>query len=194
MEVVVRRCNPFVLLATMSLAGCGDAGRRDAAPAGDTVAQDTSSAGSAGGTITVAMRDTAGKDLGSLTLTESGESIQLSGRLSGLPPGEHGIHLHTAGRCDAPAFQGAGDHWNPTNRKHGKDTPGGPHFGDLPNITVGQDGSVSVQATTPGGTLRGAHAALDSNGSAVVVHAKRDDYKSQPSGNAGNRIACGVVE
>lgn len=139
------------------------------------------------------MRDGGDKYLGTLTLSESGGSIALSGRLSGLPPGEHGIHLHTVGQCDAPNFEGAGDHWNPTNRKHGKDTPGGPHFGDLPNITVGQDGSVSVQATTPGGTLRGADAALDGDGSAVVVHARRDDYKTQPSGNSGDRIACGVV-
>lgn len=140
------------------------------------------------------MHDSAGKDLGTLTLTESGGSIALSGRLSGLPPGEHGIHLHTVGQCDAPKFEGAGDHWNPTNRKHGKNTPGGPHFGDLPNITVGQDGSVSLETTTPGGTLRGGAAALDDDGSAVVVHAKRDDYKTQPSGNSGDRIACGVIK
>jgi superoxide dismutase, Cu-Zn family len=193
MEVVVSKRSVVVGLVILTLAACGDAGRRDTTPGGDTtgVARDTTSA--AGGNVTATLRDAAGKDLGTLTLTDSGESIAFAGRLTGLPPGEHGIHLHTAGQCDAPKFESAGDHWNPTNRKHGKDTPGGPHFGDLPNITVGQDGSVSVQATTSGGTLRDANAALDRDGSAVVVHAKRDDYKTQPSGNSGDRIACGVV-
>lgn len=155
--------------------------------------QDTGTA-AAGGNATAALRDAAGKELGTLTLTESGQSIAFSGRLTGLPPGEHGIHIHTVGQCDAPKFEAAGDHWNPTNKKHGKDAPGGPHFGDLPNLTVGQDRSATVQTTTPGGTLRSANAALDADGAAVVVHAKRDDYKTQPSGDSGDRIACGVVE
>jgi Cu-Zn family superoxide dismutase len=186
----------LIILGVIAYAGCGDAGRRDEAPGGDTAAadQDTMPAGSGEGNVTAVLRDAAGKDLGTLTLTESGGAIALSGRLSGLPPGEHGIHLHTVGQCDAPKFESAGDHWNPTNRKHGKDAPGGPHFGDLPNITVGRDGSVSVQATTSGGTLRGADAALGADGSSVVVHAKRDDYKTQPSGNSGDRIACGVIQ
>ena len=186
----------LLLAGSAALLGCGDAGRRDATPAGDTAAaagQDTVSARAAGGNATAAMRDSAGKDLGTLTLSDAGQSIALSGQLTGLPPGEHAIHLHTVGQCDAPKFEGAGDHWNPTNRKHGKDAPGGPHFGDLPNLTVARNGSASVQATTPGGMLRGSNAALDSDGVAVVVHAKRDDYKTQPSGDSGDRIACGIV-
>ncbi|HEX6434355.1 MAG TPA: superoxide dismutase family protein [Gemmatimonadales bacterium] len=182
------------MITSSTLVACGDTGRRDAAPAGDTAAvtQDTG-ATAGGGKVTVALRDSAGKDLGTLTLSDAGQAIALSGRLSGLPTGEHGIHIHTVGQCDGPKFETAGDHWNPTNRKHGKDAPGGPHLGDLANITAGQDGSASVETTTPGGTLRGADAALDSDGAAVVVHAKRDDYKTQPSGNSGDRIACGVV-
>jgi Cu-Zn family superoxide dismutase len=139
------------------------------------------------------MRDRDGKDLGTLTLTDAGKGISVAGRVTGLPPGEHGIHLHTVGRCDPPGFDSAGDHWNPTNRKHGTGSAGGPHLGDLPNLTVGQDRSVAVQSTTPGGTLRGENALLDNDGAAVVVHAKRDDYKSQPSGDSGDRVACGVV-
>lgn len=190
-----KRCATVLLVGT--LAACGDAGRRDAAPTVDTAGvatQDTASAATAAGKATAAMRDSAGKDLGTLTLSDSGRSIAVSGRLTGLPRGEHAIHLHTAGQCDAPKFEGAGDHWNPTNKQHGRNSPGGPHLGDLPNLTVAQNGSVSVQATTPGGTLRGANAALDSDGAAVVVHAKRDDYKTQPSGDSGDRIACGVVK
>jgi Cu-Zn family superoxide dismutase len=185
----------MLLAGSVGLVGCGDGGRRDAAPAGDTAgaAQDTGATGSAGANATAAMRDSAGKDLGTLTLTDSGQSIAVSGRLTGLPRGEHAIHIHTVGQCDAPKFEGAGDHWNPTNKQHGKDSRGGPHFGDLPNLTVAQNGSASVQATTPGGTLRGPNAALDADGAAVVVHVKRDDYKTQPSGDSGDRIACGVV-
>jgi Cu-Zn family superoxide dismutase len=181
-------------MGSATLSACGDTGRREAAPAGDTAAvtQDTATAAS-GGNPTAAMRDSAGKDLGTLAVGESGQSITLSGRLTGLPRGEHAIHLHTVGKCEGPKFESAGDHWNPTNKQHGKDAPGGPHLGDLPNLIVGQDGSVTVEANTPGGTLRGSNGALDSDGVAVVVHAKRDDYKTQPSGNSGDRIACGVV-
>jgi Cu-Zn family superoxide dismutase len=140
------------------------------------------------------MRDAAGKDLGTLTLTEGNPTITVAGRLSGLPPGEHAIHLHTVGRCEPPKFESAGDHWNPTNRQHGTDSPRGPHLGDLPNFTVSRDRSALIEAPTPGGTLRGDTALLDSDGAAVVVHARRDDYKTQPAGNSGDRIACGVVE
>jgi Cu-Zn family superoxide dismutase len=184
-----------LLASTAMLLACGDAGRRDVA--GDTVqpgtALDSPATGAVAGKVTVQMRDAAGKDLGTLTLSEAGPTITIAGRLSGLPPGEHAIHLHTAGRCDPPKFESAGDHWNPTNRQHGTDNPKGPHLGDLPNITVARDRSATIDATTPGGTLRGENALLDSDGAAVVVHAKRDDYKSQPSGNSGDKIACGVV-
>jgi superoxide dismutase, Cu-Zn family len=162
----------ILLGSSLALLSCREAARRDS--------------------VTVTMHDAAGKDLGTLTLTGD-STITAAGRLSGLPPGEHAIHLHTTGRCDPPSFESAGDHWNPTNRQHGTQNPEGPHLGDLPNFTVSQDGSATIQATTPGGTLRGTNALLDSDGAAVVVHAKRDDYKTQPSGDSGDRIACGVV-
>jgi Cu-Zn family superoxide dismutase len=180
------RAAATLLAASVALGACGDAGRRE--PGADAnppaVAQD-SPAASAGGNVTAPMRDRNGKDLGTVTLTESGQGISAAGRIGGLPPGVHGIHLHTVGRCDPPAFESAGGHWNPTDRKHGTQTAGGSHLGDLPNITVARDSSVTVQATTAGGTLRGANALLDADGAAVVVHAKRDDYKSQPSGDSG---------
>lgn len=169
--------------------GRREAGGKDERPG---AAQDTQTAAS-GGSITAPMRDRDGKDLGTLTLTEDAQGISIAGPMAGLPPGPHGIHLHTVGRCDPPGFESAGDHWNPTNRQHGTQSPQGPHLGDLPNLTVSKDRSVAVQSTTPGGTLRGANALLDSDGSAVVVHAKRDDYRTQPSGNSGDRLACGVV-
>ncbi|MBA3496221.1 MAG: superoxide dismutase family protein [Gemmatimonadales bacterium] len=140
------------------------------------------------------MRSAAGRNLGQLLLTAGQQGITIRGRLTGLPGGVHAIHLHAAGRCDPPKFESAGDHWNPTNRQHGTESAQGPHLGDLPNLDVSQDGSVAVQAAIPGVTLRGGDTqVLDGDGAAVVVHARPDDYKSQPSGDAGDRIACGVV-
>jgi Cu-Zn family superoxide dismutase len=142
--------------------------------------------------VTATMRNAAGRELGTLTLAEAPQGITVSGRLAGLPPGEHAIHVHGTGRCEPP-FDSAGDHWNPTNRQHGTQNPQGPHFGDLPNVNVAGDSTVTVNVTTPGGNLRGSNALLDADSAAVVIHAQPDDYRTNPSGGAGDRIACGVV-
>src|SRR5829696_3878436 len=155
--------------------------------------QHSSDSGTAVTRLAATMRNAQGKDLGRLTLTQAGEGIQVSGRLTNLPAGEHAIHLHAVGRCDMPSFESAGGHWNPTDKQHGTRSPGGPHLGDMPNIRVGQDGSAMVEVTTSGGSIRDQNALLDADGAAVVVHAKPDDTRAQPSGNAGDRIACGVV-
>jgi Cu-Zn family superoxide dismutase len=184
----------LVEFSLLSLA-CGDSRRDpDDAGAGARAAQQVTDSTTAATRVSAPMRSAQGKDLGVLTLTQSSQGIHLAGRLTGLPPGEHGIHLHTSGRCEAPKFESAGGHWNPTDRQHGTGSAQGPHLGDLPNITVGRDSSVAVNATTPGGTFRNQNALLDSDGAAIVIHAKADDYKSQPSGASGDRIACGVVE
>jgi Cu-Zn family superoxide dismutase len=194
--------NVLLLLASgLTLTACN---RADDAAGGDSAMLGADSAGApatmsgdtgamAGGPATAALRDSAGHDLGTLTLTDAAEGIAVSGTLHGLPPGVHAIHIHTSGSCDAPAFQSAGGHWNPTGKQHGSQNPQGPHFGDLPNITVAADSSVTVQATSPGGTLRGANALLDADGAAVMIHAGEDDYRSDPAGDAGSRIACGAV-
>lgn len=143
---------------------------------------------------TAAVVDAAGHALGTLTLTDATGGITVSGTLKGLTPGDHGIHIHTVGMCDAPAFTTAGGHWNPTTKMHGKDNPAGPHLGDLMMITAGADSSATVQLTTMGGSLHGDNMLMDADGAAVVVHAKADDYKTDPSGNSGDRIACGIVK
>jgi Cu-Zn family superoxide dismutase len=141
----------------------------------------------------VPMRDATGRDLGTLILSNTTGGLILTGALSGLPAGVHGIHIHAIGRCDPPSFESAGPHWNPAGRMHGTLNPQGPHMGDMPNINVASDGSATVSVMTPGGTLRGTGGLLDSDGAAVVVHAQVDDYRTDPSGNSGARIACGVV-
>jgi Cu-Zn family superoxide dismutase len=182
-----------VLVGSVALGSCRDGARRDAAGTGDTAATRDTGAAASSPKVTAQMRDASGKDLGTLTLSEGNGGITTAGQLTGLPPGEHGIHLHTTGKCDPPKFTSAGDHWNPTKRQHGTKNPQGPHLGDMPNISIGGDSSGSVSATSAGGRFRGANPLLDGDGAAVVVHAKPDDYRTQPSGNSGDRIACGVV-
>ena len=140
----------------------------------------------------VPMRDAAGRELGTLTLAPHMGGLMLTGRVQGLPPGTHGIHLHAAGRCEPP-FESAGAHWNPTDRRHGTQNPAGPHLGDMPNVVVASDGSATVNVMTAGGTLGGDDALMDGDGASVVIHAGADDYRTDPSGNSGARIACGVV-
>ena len=180
-------------VAVVVLGACAR-GERDTAS--DTTSLDSPAAAATPDTrtATAVVRDASGRDLGTLTLTESTGGIAISGSLVGLAPGEHGIHLHMMGRCDAPSFESAGEHWNPTNRQHGTQNPEGPHLGDLPNVTAGPDSTaaVNVSATT-GGSLRGTNMLLDSDGAAVVIHAAPDDYRSDPAGGSGSRVACGVV-
>lgn len=146
------------------------------------------------GSVSAVMRDANGRDLGTLTFTDGTGGIAVSGRLTGLPPGEHGMHLHTTGRCDAPTFESAGGHWNPTSRQHGTENPQGPHLGDLPNVTVGADSTASVQAVTSGGKLRGTtDMLLDADGAALIIHSGRDDNRTDPAGGSGARLACAIV-
>ena len=183
-----------MLIAGSVLLGCGGGEHRaDRAGGEQPSAPDSAKAGVAA-KANAFMRSSAGTSLGALTLTDTPAGIRVHGKLKGLPPGDHAIHLHTTGQCDAPKFESAGGHWNPTNTQHGSKSPGGPHLGDLPNITVARDSSVTIDATTPGGSLAGQNPLLDDDAAAVVVHAKPDDYQSQPAGNAGDRIACGVVQ
>lgn len=155
-------------------------------------ASDGASVNASTGRALAIVRDASGRELGTLSVTESGTGFLTSGRLNHLPPGTHGFHLHTVGRCDGN-FTSAGGHWNPTGRQHGFENPMGPHLGDMQNIVVGADSTVDVAVSTSGGTLRGPGGLLDGDGASVVVHAGPDDYRTDPAGNSGARITCGVI-
>jgi Cu-Zn family superoxide dismutase len=111
-----------------------------------------------------------------------------------LPAGIHGFHIHDSARCDSPEFGLAGGHFNPTGKKHGLKNPDGPHAGDLPNLIVPDSGKVDLTLTIPGVTLKpGPNSLLKPDGTSLVIHADADDEVSDPAGNSGRRIACGVI-
>ncbi|HEV7589195.1 MAG TPA: superoxide dismutase family protein [Longimicrobium sp.] len=131
-----------------------------------------------------------GQPLGSAQLRDSVGGVVVHAQITGLKPGNHGFHVHTVGRCDPPAFESAGPHWNPTNKQHGRQNPAGWHAGDLANLGAAAEGVAQVDQTIEGATIRDL---LEGDGSALVVHADPDDNKTDPSGNSGARIACGVI-
>ena len=145
-------------------------------------------------TASATINDAMGKTVGSATLRETASGVLIKVDLTGAPAGVHAIHVHTTGKCDAPMFMTAGGHFAPGGTKHGLMAVGGPHAGDLPNIFVPADGKLSVEILEPNVTLAaGPRSLLDADGSALVLHATADDYMTDPAGNAGGRIACGVI-
>ena len=131
---------------------------------------------------------------GVATLTQLASATSVHVRVEGLTAGTYAVHLHAVGKCEGPKFTSAGPHFNPTMTQHGKDNPLGPHLGDLPNVVVGPGGTGTVDFTVAGLALIGGTAPLlDADGAAVVVHAGPDDYKTDPSGNSGDRIVGGAL-
>jgi len=140
------------------------------------------------------LKDTGGKAVGDVDLTQTPSGVLLRVKVSGLSPGEHAFHIHAVGKCEPP-FTSAGGHFNPGQHKHGYMSGEG-HAGDMPNLHVPQDGNLSVEIMNPKVTLAKGkpNSLFDADGSAIVIHAKADDYKTDPAGEAGARIACGVIE
>ena len=142
----------------------------------------------------VDVKDSQGKDVGTITLSQQGSGVVLKLRLHDLPPGQHGIHFHQNPKCDAPDFKSAGPHFNPDSKKHGLESPEGHHAGDMENVVVDVKGNADVTLEDKDVTLGdGAHSLFSNGGTAIVIHAKADDMKTDPSGNSGDRIACGVI-
>ena len=141
-----------------------------------------------------ALKDKDGKDVGAVTLIETSEGVRIAVTGYRLPPGAHGLHIHAVGQCVPPEFTSAGGHFNPGGKQHGKLNPAGPHAGDLPNLVVAASGEGGLDVTTKAVTLGPGPTSLWSGtGTAIVVHASPDDEKTDPTGNSGARIACGVV-
>jgi Cu-Zn family superoxide dismutase len=170
------------LLGVLLLPGCGG---RPPGPGGHPLPRPSA---------TARLIDTTGKQIGLaiFTATDTGTTVGIS--VAGLAPGLHGVHIHESGRCTPPDFASAGGHLNPTARHHGLKNPEGPHLGDLPNLLVRADGSADTSFSLDPILLRpGPFSLLDSAGTALVVHADRDDQRSDPSGGSGERIACGTI-
>jgi Cu-Zn family superoxide dismutase len=136
-----------------------------------------------------------GQKIGTATLVPLNGGVRIDLDVTQLPTGVHGIHVHAVGKCEGPDFKTAGGHFNPDMKKHGKDNPDGPHAGDLMNITVTANGSARTSLVAPNLTLgSGANSLFHDGGSAIVIHEKEDDYKTDPAGNSGARIACGTIQ
>ena len=139
------------------------------------------------------LKDASGKEVGRAVFTGTPSGTLLSLTLTAAQPGVHALHIHAVGKCDPPDFKSAGPHFNPDQTKHGIMSPEGPHAGDLPNVHVPADGKLEVEFLDPVVTISQEAALLDANGSSIVIHAGPDDYKTDPAGNSGDRIACGVI-
>jgi len=141
------------------------------------------------------LKNAEGKEVGTATFTPADGGVKIEVRVAHLPPGNHGIHVHAMAKCEPPEFKSAGGHFNPAGKKHGLHSPEGAHAGDMPNLVVAKNGETKATFTAKGATLgEGQGSLFGPDGTALVIHADPDDEKTDPSGNSGARIACGVIE
>jgi Cu-Zn family superoxide dismutase len=140
------------------------------------------------------IHDATGATVGHVSVKQEAKGVTFTIAVKGLPPGLHGVHIHSVGKCDGPDFKSAGGHFAYPGQQHGLDNPKGPHLGDMPNLNVKADGTGSLKFHTDIVTLAtGDNSLLKTDGSALIIHAGQDDQKTDPSGNSGNRVACAVL-
>lgn len=165
-----------VALLAAGLSGCAavDAGSNSKAPRRTATAQ---------------LQTATGQEIGQASVREEKDGLRMTLEVHGLPAGVHGAHIHAIGKCEAPGFASAAGHWNPTASQHGAHNPAGPHRGDLPNLIVGADGRGTLGVLVPAAVF---DEMLDADGATMIVHAAADDLATDPSGNSGARLACGV--
>jgi len=146
-----------------------------------------------GDTATAEVKNAAGQSVGRATFTQVADGVRIVLTMHGMPPGPKGTHIHDVGKCEPPAFTSAAGHFNPEKKQHGSQNPQGHHAGDLPNITINPDGTGRLETTAKVTLGAGANSLFGPKGTALVVHASADDNKTDPTGNSGARLACGVI-
>jgi Cu-Zn family superoxide dismutase len=152
-----------------------------------------SGSSSAVSSASATLRDASGATVGTASLSQTAAGVLVSASLTGPGSGTHGMHVHETGRCEPPAFASAGGHFNPEHKQHGFRNPAGPHAGDMPNVSLPQGSGLTFDVLLPRASLGGKNGLLDADGAAIVVHASADDYQTDPAGNSGPRLACGVI-